>query len=148
MYNAQTRWRKSIRGDKTEMQYLIKKLEEHKYVYFRRTNDEETTLTDMFFCLLDLMTYILIGKGYVYVEKKLMMIFPWWRSGMAFKNVSKKSLQNETPHQRGDASTSISGRYDVVSTSKKGGNQGSKEKGDVYTKRVIYGSNHVYVGEY
>jgi hypothetical protein len=34
----------------------------------------------------------------------------------------------------------------VVSTSKKGGNQGSKENGEVYTKRVIYESNLIYVG--
>ncbi|KEH18713.1 hypothetical protein MTR_8g028025 [Medicago truncatula] len=46
-----------------------------------------------------------------------------------------------TPHQRGDASASISRRHNVVSTSKKGGNQGSKEKGDGYTKRVIYGKS-------
>ncbi|KEH18712.1 otubain, putative [Medicago truncatula] len=52
VYNAWTRWRKSLRGDKMEMQYLIKKLEDHKYVYFKRTNDEETTLEDI--CLAHL----------------------------------------------------------------------------------------------
>ena len=40
VYNARTKWRKSIRDDKTMMQYLIEKLEEHKYVYFTRKNDE------------------------------------------------------------------------------------------------------------
>jgi DNA-directed RNA polymerase subunit L len=49
VYNAQTRWRKWIRGDKTKMQYLISKLEEHKYVYYTRANSEETTLEDIFF---------------------------------------------------------------------------------------------------
>ena len=49
MYTARTRWRKGIRGDKTEMLYLISKLEEHKYVYFTRENIEETTLEDIFF---------------------------------------------------------------------------------------------------
>ena len=49
VYNAHARWRKSTRGDKTEMQYLIEKLEEHKYVYFIRTNCEETTPEDIFF---------------------------------------------------------------------------------------------------
>jgi hypothetical protein len=49
VYNARTRWRKRIRGDKTEMQYLISKLEEHKYVYFTRVNNEDTTLEDISF---------------------------------------------------------------------------------------------------
>jgi len=31
------------------MQYLISKLEEHKYVYFTKANSEETTLEDIFF---------------------------------------------------------------------------------------------------
>jgi len=31
------------------MQYLISKLEKHKYVYFTRANSEETTLEDLFF---------------------------------------------------------------------------------------------------
>jgi hypothetical protein len=31
------------------MQYLISKLEKHKYVYFTRANSEETTLEDIFF---------------------------------------------------------------------------------------------------
>jgi len=48
VYNARVRWRKSIRSDKTEMQYLVKKLEKHKYIYFTRTNCEETTLEDIF----------------------------------------------------------------------------------------------------
>jgi len=47
-------------------------------------------------------------------------------------------LQDETPHQRGDASTSISIRHNVVSTSKKDGNQGSTYKAEVYTERVIH----------
>jgi len=49
VYNARTRWRKGQGGDKTKMQYLISKLEEHKYVYFTRENSEETTLEDIFF---------------------------------------------------------------------------------------------------
>ena len=53
MYNVHFRWWKYVRGDKTEMQYLIEKLEEHKYVYFTRTNSEETTLEDVFFAHLE-----------------------------------------------------------------------------------------------
>jgi len=49
VYNARTRWHKGIRSDKTNMQYLISKLEKHKYVYFTRENSEETTLEDIFF---------------------------------------------------------------------------------------------------
>jgi hypothetical protein len=49
VYNARTRWRKGQRGDKTEKQYLISKLEEHKYVYSTLANSEETTLEDIFF---------------------------------------------------------------------------------------------------
>ena len=33
VYNARTRWRKGQREDKTELQYLITKLEKHQYVY-------------------------------------------------------------------------------------------------------------------
>jgi len=36
VYNVRTRWRKGQRENKTEMQYLILKLEKHKYVYFTR----------------------------------------------------------------------------------------------------------------
>jgi len=49
VYNARTRWRKGQREDKTELQYLITKLEKHQYVYFTRANSEETTLEDLFF---------------------------------------------------------------------------------------------------
>jgi len=49
VYKARTRWCKGIGGDKMEMQYLISKLEEHKYFYFTRANSEETTLEDIFF---------------------------------------------------------------------------------------------------
>ena len=37
------------RGNMTELQYLISKLVEHKYVYYTRCNSEETTLEDIFF---------------------------------------------------------------------------------------------------
>ncbi|XP_013441686.2 uncharacterized protein [Medicago truncatula] len=49
VYNARTRWRKGQRDDKTEMQYLISKLDKHKYVYFTRPISEETTLEDILF---------------------------------------------------------------------------------------------------
>ncbi len=49
VYNARTRWRKGQRKDKTELQYLITKLEKHQYVYFTRANSEETTLEDLLF---------------------------------------------------------------------------------------------------
>jgi uncharacterized membrane protein len=49
VYNAQTRWHKGIVSDKTEIQYLISKLEEHKCLYFTRANSEEITLEDIFF---------------------------------------------------------------------------------------------------
>jgi len=41
VYNARIRWHKGQRGDKTEMQYLTSKLEDHQYVYFTRENSEE-----------------------------------------------------------------------------------------------------------
>ncbi|RHN65022.1 putative MULE transposase domain, FHY3/FAR1 family [Medicago truncatula] len=49
VYNAQTRWRKGQRENKTELQYLITELEKHRYVYFTRANSELTTLEDLFF---------------------------------------------------------------------------------------------------
>ena len=58
VYNAQTRWQKGIRGDKTEIQYLIAKLEEHKYVYFTRTNSEEIILKDIFFAHPELINML------------------------------------------------------------------------------------------
>jgi hypothetical protein len=36
------------RGDKTVLQFLISKLEEHNYVYFSRTQSESTTIEDIF----------------------------------------------------------------------------------------------------
>ena len=58
VYNVRTRWHKGIIGDKTEMQYLISKLEEHKYVYFTRANSEETTLEDIFFAHPELINML------------------------------------------------------------------------------------------
>ena len=49
VYNVRTRWRKGERGDMTELQFLISKLVEHKYVYYTRCNSEEVTLEDIFF---------------------------------------------------------------------------------------------------
>jgi len=49
VYNARTRWRKGKRKDITKLQYLIKKLEKSRYVYYTRANSEETTLEDLFF---------------------------------------------------------------------------------------------------
>ncbi|KEH29308.1 transmembrane protein, putative [Medicago truncatula] len=43
------KWLKGKREDKTELQYLISKLEKNQYVYFTRANSEETTLEDLFF---------------------------------------------------------------------------------------------------
>ena len=42
VYNVRTRWRKGERGDMSELQFLISKLVEHKYVYYTRCNSEET----------------------------------------------------------------------------------------------------------
>jgi len=53
VYNVWTRWSKGQIGDKTKMQYLISKLEEHKYVYLTRANSEETTLEDIIFAHLE-----------------------------------------------------------------------------------------------
>ncbi|AES90862.2 hypothetical protein MTR_4g100470 [Medicago truncatula] len=44
VYNLRTRWHKGERGDMMELQFLISKLVEHKYVYYTRCNSEETTL--------------------------------------------------------------------------------------------------------
>jgi len=49
VYNVRTRWHKGERGNMMELQYLISKLVEHKYVYYTRCNSEETTLEDIFF---------------------------------------------------------------------------------------------------
>jgi len=49
VYNVRTRWCKGEIGNMTELQYLISKLVEHKYVYYTRCNSEETTLEDIFF---------------------------------------------------------------------------------------------------
>jgi len=49
VYNVRTRWCKGERGNMNELQYLISKLVEHKYVYYTRCNSEETTLKDLFF---------------------------------------------------------------------------------------------------
>ncbi|XP_024632657.1 uncharacterized protein [Medicago truncatula] len=49
VYNARTKWHKGQREDKTELQYLITRLEENQYVYFTRANSEETTPEDLFF---------------------------------------------------------------------------------------------------
>jgi len=48
VYNERIRWCKGIRGDKTEMQYVISKLEEHKYVYFTIANGEKPLLKTYF----------------------------------------------------------------------------------------------------
>jgi len=49
VYNVRTTWCKGERGNMTELQYLISKLVEHKYVYYTRSNSNETTLEDIFF---------------------------------------------------------------------------------------------------
>jgi len=49
VYSACSKYRKSIRGDKTEIQHLVAELEKHKYVYFTGTNCEDTTLEDILF---------------------------------------------------------------------------------------------------
>jgi len=49
VYNVRTRWRKGERGNMTELQYLISKLVEHKYVYYTGCNSNKTTLEDIFF---------------------------------------------------------------------------------------------------
>ena len=48
-FNRSRAFQKGEREDKTEMQYMISKLEKHQYVYFTRENSEETTLEDLFF---------------------------------------------------------------------------------------------------
>jgi len=48
VYNERQQIWKSNRGDKTALQFLISKLEEHNYVYFSRTQSESTTIEDIF----------------------------------------------------------------------------------------------------
>jgi len=48
VYNERQQIWKSNRGDKTVLQFLISKLEEHNYVYFPRTQSESTTIEDIF----------------------------------------------------------------------------------------------------
>jgi len=48
IYNERAQIWKSNRGDKTVLQYLISKLEEHNYVYYSRTQSESTTIEDIF----------------------------------------------------------------------------------------------------
>jgi len=48
VYNERQQIWKANRGDKKPLQYLISKLEEHKYTYFSRTQSESTTIEDIF----------------------------------------------------------------------------------------------------
>jgi hypothetical protein len=48
VYNELQQIWKSNRGDKTALQFLISKLEEHSYVYFLGTQSESTTIEDIF----------------------------------------------------------------------------------------------------
>jgi len=48
VYNECHKFKKAIRGDKTEMQYLVSKLEESKYVYFIREKCESDIIQDIF----------------------------------------------------------------------------------------------------
>ena len=48
VYNERKQIWKSNRDDKTSLQFLISKLEEHNYVYFSITQSESTTIEDIF----------------------------------------------------------------------------------------------------
>jgi len=48
VYNERQKIFKSNRGNKTEMQYLISKFEEYKYIYFTRTQSENTAIHYIF----------------------------------------------------------------------------------------------------
>ena len=48
VYNERKQIWKSNRGDKTSLQFLISKLEEHNYAYFSITQSESTTIEDIF----------------------------------------------------------------------------------------------------
>jgi len=48
VYNERQQIWKANRGDKTPLQYLMAKLEEHNYTYFSRTQSESTTIEDIF----------------------------------------------------------------------------------------------------
>jgi len=48
VYNERQQIWKANRGDKKPLQYLISKLEEHKYTYFSRTQSESTTIEYIF----------------------------------------------------------------------------------------------------
>jgi len=48
VYNERQKIWKLNKGDKTMLQYLISKLEEHNYVYFTITQSESTTIEDIF----------------------------------------------------------------------------------------------------
>jgi len=48
VYNERHKFKKAKRDDMTEMQYLISKLEENKYVYFIREKSESQIIQDIF----------------------------------------------------------------------------------------------------
>jgi len=48
VYNECHKFQKAITCDKTEMHYLVSKLEEYKYVYFTKTQCESAIIQDIF----------------------------------------------------------------------------------------------------
>jgi len=48
VYNERHKFKKAKRSDLTEMQFLISKFEENKYVYFIREKSETQTIQDIF----------------------------------------------------------------------------------------------------
>ena len=77
------------------------------------------------------MRYTIIDISYLWVKKVMNMVSLSRRSGMVFKNVSRKSLSNEARNERSFAVVGISRHHHVVSTTKKSTNQGSQEKVDI-----------------
>ncbi|XP_024628739.1 protein FAR1-RELATED SEQUENCE 5-like [Medicago truncatula] len=81
VYNVRTRWRKGERGNMTELQYLISKLVEHKYVYYTSCNSEETTLEDIFFAhpesikLLNTFSTVLVMDSTYKTNNYQMLLF-------------------------------------------------------------------------
>jgi len=64
VYNERQKIWMSNRGDKTVLQFLISKLEEHNYVYFSRTQSESTTIEDIFWVIQHLLRCLTIFQRY------------------------------------------------------------------------------------
>jgi len=91
IYNVRYRYKRSLRGSRTELQQLMVMLEHDKYIYFSRCVDESEVVSDLFWTHLDVVK-LLNSFNIVFLMDNTYKTNKYWLSLLEIVGVTSTRL--------------------------------------------------------